>query len=55
MKTFLKYLGAIFVLLGVVCIVCYHYALPANWLLVLSLVLEVVGIIGYIVANRFID
>lgn len=55
MKTFLKYLGAILVLVGVVCLVVYHYWLPENWLLVTSLATEIVGIIGYIVANRFVE
>lgn len=54
MKTFLKYLGAILVLIGAVCLICYHYWLPENWLLVLAMVLEVIGIIGFVIANRFV-
>ncbi|MBQ0137235.1 MAG: hypothetical protein MJZ55_01155 [Paludibacteraceae bacterium] len=48
----MKDLGIILVLLGVICLVTYFMALPANWLLVLSLVLEVAGILGYIFLNR---
>ena len=55
MNTFLKNVGVIFVLLGVACIVLYRFALPQNWLLVCALVLEVAGILGYIVANRKLD
>ncbi|MCQ2346777.1 MAG: hypothetical protein MJZ92_02460 [Paludibacteraceae bacterium] len=55
MNTLIKYLGVILVLLGVVCLVIYHFALPQNWLLVLALVLEVGGILGYIFINKKID
>ncbi|MCQ2348488.1 MAG: hypothetical protein MJZ65_04785 [Paludibacteraceae bacterium] len=48
----MKDLGIILVLLGVLCLVIYALALPANWLLVISLVLEVAGILGYIFLNR---
>lgn len=51
-KTYMKDLGIILVLLGVLCLVIYALALPANWLLVISLVLEVAGILGYIFLNR---
>lgn len=48
----MKDLGIILVLLGVLCLVLYFLALPANWLLIISLVLEVAGILGYIFLNR---
>jgi len=48
----MKDLGIILVLLGVVCLVAYVEFLQENWLLVVSLVLEVVGILGYIFLNR---
>ncbi len=48
----MKDLGIILVLLGVLCLVIYFAAVPANWLLVSSLVLEVAGIRGYIFLNR---
>jgi len=54
METFLKNLGIIILLLGVVCLVVYMAALPENWLLVASLVLEILGIITYIVINKFL-
>ena len=55
MKTLYKYLGAIVLLLGIVCLVVYHFAFHFNWLLVLGLVLEVVGILGYIFINKYIS
>lgn len=55
MNTLVKYAGIILVLLGVVFLVIYHYALQQNWLLVLSLVLEVAGILGYIFINKNIE
>ncbi|MBQ8099747.1 MAG: hypothetical protein IJV55_02635 [Paludibacteraceae bacterium] len=55
MKTFLQYLGAILLLCGVLCLVVYFFWVPSNALLVSSLVLEVIGILGYICANRFLE
>ncbi len=52
MNTFLKNLGLIIVLLGVVCLVVYHMALPSNALLVTALALEVAGILLYIILGR---
>jgi len=54
MKTFLQYLGALLVLCGVVCLVVYYFAVPSNALLATSLVLEVVGILSYIIINKFV-
>lgn len=55
MKTFLKYLGALLVLCGVICLAIYYFAEPTNTLLWLSLVLEFVGILSYIIINKKID
>ena len=55
MKTFLKYLGALLVLCGVICLAVYYFAVPTNGLLVASLALEVVGILAYILINKYID
>jgi len=55
MKTFLKYLGALLVLCGVVCLAVYYFAAPTNTLLWLSLVLEVVGILSYIIINKRLE
>lgn len=55
MKTFLKYLGAILVLCGVLCLVYYYFFTQTNALLVVSLVLEIVGIVSFILINKFID
>ena len=52
MESFKKYLGVILLLLGVVCLVVYKFALPQNWLLVLAMVLEVAGILAYIFINK---
>lgn len=48
----LKYLGVVLLLLGVLCLVIYKYALPQNWLLISALVLEVGGILAYIFINK---
>lgn len=55
MKNLLKYLGAILVLCGVCCLAVYYYAVPSNALLVASLALEVVGILSYILINKFVE
>lgn len=52
METFLKNLGIIILLLGVVCLVIYKFAFPSNALLIASIALEIAGIISYIVINR---
>jgi hypothetical protein len=52
MNAFLKYLGVILVVLGVLCLVVYKYAMPQNWLLISSMVLEVGGILAYIFINK---
>ena len=52
MENLKKYLGVILLLLGVVCLVVYKFALPQNWLLVLAMVLEVAGILAYIFINK---
>ncbi|MBQ2541183.1 MAG: hypothetical protein II551_06020 [Paludibacteraceae bacterium] len=49
-----KYLGVILVLLGVCCLGVYE-AVPANGLLVGALVLELIGILTFILINRFAD
>ena len=50
--TLLKNLGAILVLLGVVCLAVYYFGVQENALLVASMVLEVAGILSYILINR---
>ncbi len=55
MNTFLKYLGVLLVLCGVICLAVYYFAVPANGLLVTALVLEVVGILAHIIINKRID
>lgn len=52
METFLKYLGVILLLLGVVCLVVYKYSLPENWLLITGMALEVAGVLAYIFINK---
>ena len=52
MNTLLKNLGAILVLLGVVCLAVYYFGVQVNALLVASMVLEVAGILSYILINR---
>lgn len=55
MKAFLKYLGVILLLIGVVFFVVYQYALQQNWLLVCGIAFEVIGIVAYIVTNKYIN
>lgn len=55
MKTFLKYLGAILVLCGVVCLIVYAFCVQENALLVTAMVLEVVGILSYIIINKRVE
>ena len=52
MNSFLKVLGLLFILQGVGCLVVYATAMPENWLLVASLISEVVGILSYILLNK---
>jgi len=52
MESFKKYLGVCLLILGVLCLVVYKYAMPENWLLICSMVLEVGGILAYIFINK---
>lgn len=55
MKTLLKYLGTILVLCGVVCCVVYYCGVQTNALLATSIVLEVIGILSFIIINKYVD
>ena len=55
MKAFLKYLGVILLLLGVVCLVLYKFWMPTNVLLICSMALEVIGILAFIFINKKLD
>ena len=52
MNTLLKNLGAILVLLGVVCLAVYYFGVQLNVLLVVGLALEVAGLFAYIFLNK---
>lgn len=52
METLLKNLGAILVLLGVVCLAVYFFGVQKNGLLVASLALEVVGVFAHVFLNK---
>lgn len=52
MKSLLENLGIILLLLGVLCLMIYYFAVQSNALLVCSLVLEVAGILCYIFLNK---
>jgi hypothetical protein len=54
MNIFLKNLGVILVLLGVACLAVYHFSLPENYLLFTALILEGVGIVTYVVLNKYL-
>ena len=51
MNTFLKYTGVLLVLAGV-CLLVVYTLVPSNTLLVVSLLLELCGILAYIIINR---
>lgn len=55
MKTFLQYLGTFIVLAGVICLAVYFFAMPKNSLLATAILLEVVGLLSYIVINKFVQ
>jgi membrane associated rhomboid family serine protease len=55
MKTLLKNLGVLVLLAGIGCLAYYYFSKPENYLLVVGLVLEVVGILTYVIVNRFVD
>lgn len=52
MKSLLNYLGIILLLLGVVCLVIYQFAVQVNALLIAGMALELVGILAYILINK---
>ncbi len=56
MKTLLKYLGPIILLIGTILLTVYYFTKPAeNVLLVVTGVFMVVGLIVHVIVNRFID
>ncbi len=55
MNTFLKYLGAILVLCGVVCLAVYAFGVQENALLATAIALEFVGILSYILINKYVE
>ena len=55
METFLKYLGVLILLLGVAGFVVYRFVLPENWLLILSMALEIGGVFAYIFINKAVN
>jgi len=52
MESLKKFLGVILLLLGVVCLVIYKFALPQNWLLITGMALELAGVLAYIFINK---
>ena len=52
MDTLLKNLGAILVLLGVICLAVYYFGFQVNGLLIASMALEVAGLFAYILVNK---
>lgn len=55
METLLKNLGVLILLLGVAGFVVYRFVLQENWLLVLSMALEVAGVFAYIFINKAVS
>ena len=54
MKTLLENLGAILVVLGVICLAVYYFGVQVNALLVISLVLDVAGVLSYVFLNKYL-
>ena len=52
MENLKKFLGVILLLLGVVCLIVYKYALQSNGLLIAGIGLELAGILAYIFINK---
>jgi hypothetical protein len=52
MNTLLKDLGAILVLLGVICLAVYYFGVQVNGLLVAALALQISGLFAYIFINK---
>jgi hypothetical protein len=52
MNTLLKNLGAILVLLGVLCLAIYNFGVQVNGLLVVALVLQVGGLFAHVILNK---
>ncbi|MBO8460265.1 MAG: hypothetical protein IAA73_08040 [Bacteroidetes bacterium] len=55
MKTILKYLGAIIVLLGVVALAIYYYVAPSNAWLAVGGCAMVIGLLAHIIINHYIQ
>lgn len=56
MKSFLKYLGPILLLIGTVILAVYYFHnTAANTMLIVAGVLMVVGLISHVVINKYID
>ena len=52
MDTLLKNLGAILVVLAVICLAIYYFGVQENALLVVSMVLEVAGLFAHVLLNK---
>jgi uncharacterized membrane protein HdeD (DUF308 family) len=52
MDSLKKFLGVILLLLGVLCLVLYRFAMPQNALLIAGIALELAGILAYIFINK---
>ena len=54
MKNLLENLGAILVVLGVICLAVYYFGVQVNALLVISLVLDTAGVLAYVFLPKFL-
>ena len=52
MNNLLKNLGAILVLLGVVCLAVYYFGVQVNGLLVAALALQIAGLFAHVILNK---
>ena len=55
MEAINKYLGVILIMVGVLCLVLYKFALPQNWLQITGMALELAGVLAYIFINKRLD
>ncbi|WP_163629906.1 hypothetical protein [Paludibacter sp. 221] len=52
----LKYLGIIVMLIGVILLAVYHFSdFPGNTLLIIAAICVVVGAVGHVILNKFIE
>lgn len=55
MKNLLKYLGVLIVLIGVGILAYYYFVAQSNLLLIVAALCMVIGLLGHIFMNKYIE